>query len=226
MSEEEVKEKISPLEWFLIITFWPYYLTKITIRWWIEYLEDLGVSTIFDFYLSLIYQILFGNIIEYFREQKREFDERKQWFLELGFDPFYGKCKRSILEEWRDANREQLHEERPWYTKPFWWSFETQLQMAQTLTIILINRWKCLTFLAFTSSFDFIYISFLITFKISGFLAYFTWILTKWFVIIWFNVSYWLWEVVGLIPFKIATKLKYSWVSWLLGPLEPYSYEV
>ena len=77
MSEEEVKEKISPLDWLLIVTFWPYYLTKITIRWWIEYLEDLGVSTIFDFYLSLIYQILFGNIIEYFREQKREFDERK-----------------------------------------------------------------------------------------------------------------------------------------------------
>ena len=77
MSEEEVKEKISPLDWFLIVTFWPYYLTKITIRWWIEYLEDLGVSTIFDFYLSLIYQILFGNIVEYFREQKREFDERK-----------------------------------------------------------------------------------------------------------------------------------------------------
>tara|TARA_B110000285_G_C15064792_1_gene584478 strand:+ start:80 stop:310 length:231 start_codon:yes stop_codon:yes gene_type:complete len=76
MSEEEVKEN-KCLYWTLRITFWPYYLTKITIRWWIEYLEDLGVSTIFDFYLSLIYQILFGNIVEYFREQKREFDERK-----------------------------------------------------------------------------------------------------------------------------------------------------
>lgn len=77
MSEEEVKEKIYWYDWVLRIAFWPYYLTKITIRWWIEYLEDLGVSTIFDFYLSLIYQILFGNIVEYFREQKREFDERK-----------------------------------------------------------------------------------------------------------------------------------------------------
>lgn len=139
-------------------------------KWWNEYVEELGFSKIFynylSFYSQIIYQVLIGNFIDYFSQQKQENDERMKWFLELGFDPFYGECKRSIIDEWNDANRDHIHEDKGWDFL-FWWSLETQLQMAQTLIIILLNRWKCLTFLAFTTTFDFIYISFLLTWKIS-----------------------------------------------------------
>ena len=100
------------------------------------------------------------------------------------------------------------------------------MQFWQTFFVILFNRWKCLTFLAFTTTFDFFYISAYFTFWFSVWLAQATWFLTKWFAIYIFETGYWLWKTVGLIPFQFAKQLKYSWVSWLLGPLHPYSYGV